>query len=61
MDKKATEKEIKKAYRVAAIKYHPDKHASAGEEARLKAEEKFKEIGEAVEILMDAKKREMYD
>lgn len=53
----ATEKEIKKAYRKLAMKYHPDKNPTNKEES----ERKIKLINEAYEVLGDKKKRELYD
>jgi len=54
--KTATQDEIRKAFRKAARKYHPD--VNPGDK---KAEEKFKEISEANDILSDEKKRKIYD
>lgn len=51
----ATAEEIKKAYRSLAVKYHPDRNKEN------KAEDKFKEIASAYEILGDTKKKEQYD
>src|SRR6201985_2053428 len=54
--KTATADEIRKAFRKAARKYHPD--VNPGDK---KAEEKFKEISEANDVLSDEKKRKIYD
>lgn len=56
VDKKASEDEIKKAYRKIAIKYHPDRNPGNKE-----AEEKFKEAAEAYDVLHDEQKRRQYD
>ena len=56
VDKKASNDDIKKAYRKLAIQYHPDKNP--GDKA---AEDKFKEATEAYEVLIDDKKRSVYD
>ena len=56
VSKTATDAEIKKAYRKLAMKYHPDYNPGDKE-----AEEKFKEINEANEVLSDEKKRQLYD
>ena len=56
VSKSATADEIKKAYRKLAVKHHPDKNP--GDHT---AEEKFKELGEAYDILMDDNKRAAYD
>jgi len=54
----ADEEAIKKAYRKLALKWHPDR---AKEAERAKAEEQFKAIAEAYEVLSDAEKRKKYD
>ncbi len=56
VDRKASEDEIKRAYRKLALKYHPDRNPGDKE-----AEEKFKEVNEAYQVLSDAEKRARYD
>lgn len=56
VSKDASVEEIKKAYRKQAIKYHPDKNQGSKE-----AEERFKEVTEAYEVLRDTNKRAAYD
>ena len=58
VDRKASEAEIKSAYRKAARKHHPDLHLKNEKNA---AEEKFKEINEAYAVLGDPEKRAQYD
>lgn len=52
----STDEEVKKAYKKMAIKYHPDKHANSSDIDKQKAEEKFKKIAEAYEILTNKDK-----
>jgi len=56
VSKKATDDEIKKAYRKLALKFHPDRNP--GDKA---AEENFKEAAEAYEVLSESQKRQRYD
>mmetsp|Transcript_11348 Transcript_11348/g.21420 ORF Transcript_11348/g.21420 Transcript_11348/m.21420 type:complete len:348 (-) Transcript_11348:284-1327(-) len=55
--KDASQDEIKKAYRRAALKWHPDKN----QDKRAEAEEKFKDIAEAYDVLSDPEKKSIYD
>ena len=56
ISKSATDSEIKKAYRKLAIKFHPDKNPGD-----KNAEEKFKEVAEAYEVLSNPEKKKQYD
>lgn len=56
VDKHADAQAIKRAYRKLAKKYHPDSN-----EGNTRAEELFKEAGEAYDVLSDEKKRKLYD
>ena len=57
VSKGASPEEIKKAYRKLAMKYHPD----LNKESPKEAEEKFKEVSEAYEVLADPEKKARYD
>ena len=56
VDRSASDKEIKKAYRKKARKYHPD-----GNQGDKNAEKKFKEVNEAYSVLSDPEKKKLYD
>ena len=56
LEKGASDDEIKRAFRKLAIKYHPDKN-----QGNKEAEEKFKEINEAYQVLSDPEKKARYD
>ncbi|HNV00362.1 MAG TPA: DnaJ domain-containing protein, partial [Verrucomicrobiota bacterium] len=56
VERAVTEEDLKKAYRKLALKYHPDRNP--GDKV---AEERFKELGEAYDVLSDPQKRAAYD
>lgn len=59
--KTASAEEIKKAYRTAAMKWHPDRWVDGSEAEKKTAEEKFKEASEAYSVLSDPAKKAKYD
>ena len=61
VSKNASDDEIKKAYKNGALKYHPDRQQGKTDEEKKKAEETFKEINEAYQVLSDKQKRRAYD
>lgn len=61
VDKKASDDEIKKAYKKLAMKWHPDRNSQATEEEKAKADKMFKEINEAYTVLSDKEERRKFD
>ena len=61
VDKNASDEEIKKNFRRLSLKFHPDKQVGKSEAEQKEAEEKFKELAEAYEVLSDKNKRQQYD
>ncbi|CAA7271712.1 unnamed protein product [Cyclocybe aegerita] len=61
LEKDANVDAIKKAYRRLALVYHPDKHASASDQAKQDASTKFQQIGFAYAVLSDPKRKARYD
>ena len=60
-DDNPSQQDIKKAYRKASLKYHPDRQVGKSDEEMKAAEEKFKEVTEAYSILSDNEKKSHYD
>lgn len=52
----ASDEEVKKAYKKMAVKYHPDKHANSSEQEKKEAEENFKKIADAYDVLTNKEK-----
>jgi len=61
ISKISTENEIKVAYKNKALEYHPDKQVDKTDAEKKEAEEKFKVLGEVLEILTDPMRRKLYD
>lgn len=61
VSKDATEDEIKRAYRKLSLKYHPDRQAGKTDKEKAEAEEKFKNITAAYNVLSDPEKKKNYD
>ena len=61
VNENATEEEIQKSFRKLSLKWHPDRWVNGTDEEKKKAEEMFKDISEAKDILTNPQKREQYD
>lgn len=61
VSKDADDETLKKAYRKLAVQYHPDKQVDKTDKEKKEAEEKFKDINEAYQVLSDKEKRHKYD
>lgn len=61
IDRNASDNEIKKAYKKLALRYHPDRQGGKSEKEKKEAEEKFKEVSWAYDILSDPHKKQRYD
>lgn len=61
VERNAQEADLKRAYKLQAVKWHPDKWAHCTDEEKKAAEDTFKEVGEAFAILSDPQKRQAFD
>lgn len=61
MSNKSTLKEIKKAYKKLALKYHPDKHKDLKESQKNNLDKKFNEINTAYQVLSNENTKKQYD
>ena len=61
VNEKATDEEIKKSFKKLSLRYHPDRQVNKSDDEKKNAEEKFKEINEAYQVLSDPEKRQNYD
>ena len=61
VEPKATEDQVKKAYKKLAMRWHPDRNSTGTEEQKTKADKMFKEINEAYTVLSDKDQRRQYD
>ena len=57
----ADEKDISRAYKKAALKFHPDRQSGKSDDEKAAAEAQFKAVGEAYEVLSDPEKKKKYD